>query len=256
MNIFYISFILITLIILSFAFYKIQYLMFFKPTYKRRENLGDEFEFLSVMTDDGVELEGIVHSPDDAKETLLFFVGINHDAVGLMPKLAHSYKNTRVIAFNYRGYGKSGGRPSEKEIFLDALLVTQKVKKNYGSIYVVGFSLGSSIAAYVASKESLKAVFLIAPFDTLAKLTKRKHGFCLSWVLRYKYDNISFVKDIQADTYVYASKSDEVIYISNTRSLVTYVTNLKSYIEYDDLKHGELLWHPKMIKQIDGVINE
>lgn len=255
MNIFYIAFALITLGVLVFAFYQIQYFLFFTPTYKRRENLGDEFNFLSITADDGVELEGIVYEPSEPRSTLLFFVGRDHDAVGIMPKLASSYKDSRIVAFNYRSYGKSGGKVSEKNLFLDALLITKKVKKYYGKMYLGGFSLGSSIALYVASKVDVKASFIMSPFDTLANLTKETHGIIFARFLRYKYDNTSFVEHIESDTYIFASKADEVIYIKNTRSLIPHVKNLSSYSEYEDLSHAELLWHPKMLRDINGVMN-
>lgn len=255
MNIFYLAFILVTLSVLIFIFYQIQYFLLFTPTYKRRENLGDEFSFLSITTDDKIELEGIVYEPSNPSSTLLFFVGKNHDAVGIMPKLASSYKDSRVVAFNYRSYGKSGGKASEKKLFLDALLVTKKVKKYYGEVYLGGYSLGSSIALYVASKEDVKASFIMSPFDTLSNLAKVTYGFLFSYFLRYKYNNIYFVEHIESDTYIFASKADEVIYIKNTRSLISHVKNLALYSEYEDLSHAELLWHPKMLREINGVLN-
>jgi len=250
----YILFLFFTFMVLVIAFYQMQYYMFFTPTFYRSSELDERFEILSVKTDDGVELEGVVYEPVNPTQTMIFFAGRSYDAVGVIEKLALAYPNIRIITFNYRSYGRSGGKISEQNIFSDSLLITQIIKKNYGDIYIAGFSLGSSIASYVASKEKVLAVFLIGAFDSVSNITREKYGLVLSWVLRYKFDNIEFVKNIDADTYLYVSEADEVTYIQNARNLKKNIKNLVYYKEFEDLKHKDLLCNEIIVKEINGVI--
>ena len=259
----YLFFILFTLLILAFAFYHWQFYMVFTPTYKRKKNICDTCSFLAVHTDDGIELEGIIYEPKEPKSTLLFFAGRSHDVVGLINMLGVTYPQSRVVAFNYRSYGKSGGKLSEKTLLSDGLKIAQLVQKNYGDFFLLGYSLGSNVASYVASKERVKALFLVGAFDSIASLAKSKfvdRGYFpmidLSKVFRYKLTTGKYVEQVNADTYLFVSKSDETTYIQNARILQNRVKNLCEYIELEDLSHKEILWDEGVTQKINRIIND
>ena len=257
----YIIFLVFTFAILAFVFYHLQYFMLFSPTYYRTDKLDDDFEILSIVTDDGVELEGVVYEPkqlyrklSDIDSTLLFFGGRTHDSVGLIKKLSKSFPHTRIITFNYRSYGRSKGVLNEKNILEDGLKISQLIQKNYGDFYILGFSIGSSVASFVASKMKVLGVFLVAPFDSIALLVKEKYGLYVPWMLRYKFDKTKLVKEIDAKTYLFASKNDDITYIENARNLKQHVKNLTLYREFEDLSHSELLWDDEVLETINGIL--
>lgn len=258
----YIVFLLLTTAVLSYVFYHWQYFMMFSPVYYREEEIDDNFEILSIVTDDEIELEGVVYEPrglyrklPTIESTLLFFAGRSQDSVGLINRLSKSFPHSRIITFNYRSYGKSGGEINEKNMLEDGLKVAQIVKKNYGDFYLLGFSIGSAVSAYVASKMSVLGLFMIGPFDSVALLAKEKYGVHIPWLLRYKFDKTKLVENVEAKTYIFASINDEITYIKNARNLKKHVKNLVIYKEYDNLLHKELLWHDEVIKEINEVIN-
>ncbi len=259
----YIAFLAFTILIFIFAFYQLQYFMIFSPTFRRDEEICDECEILSVQTDDGVELEGVVYEPKNSSSTLLVFVGRSHDCVGIIKKLSHAYLDVRVIAFNYRSYGRSEGRANEKNLLSDGLKIAELVQKNYGDFYLLGFSLGSNIASYVATKHKAKALFLIGAFDSIASLAKSKlQGKAFfplinySKILRYKFRTSQYVQNIETATYLFVSKSDETTYIQNSRELKKSVKNLVYYKEFDDLTHKELLWNEEVTHKINEAMHE
>jgi len=233
--------------------------MVFTPTFYRSEKLKEECSFLSICTKDGVELEGVIYEPNDAKETLLLFAGRSHDVVGIINKLSECYPSTRVISFNYRSYGRSGGNISEENILSDSLEIADLVKKHYGAFFLLGYSLGSNVASFVASKREIKALFLVGAFDSIASLAKSKFVdkgifpmLDLSKFFRYKLETGKYVQHVDADTYLFVSKSDETTYIENARVLKSRIKNLKYYVELDDVTHDEILWK----KEVVEVINE
>ena len=257
----YIAFIFFTFLILAFAFYQWQHFMVFSPTYHRDEELCDACEILSVTTDDGVELEGIIYEPKNSTNTLLFFGGRRQDTVGIMKKLSLAFPNIKIISFNYRSYGRSGGVISEKNILSDSLFIADIVQKNYGDFYLLGYSLGSNIASYVASKKSSLGVFLVGSFDSIASLAKEKYVnrgsfpmINLSRIFRYKFRTREYVEHINAKTYLFVSKSDETTYIQNARNLKEHIKNLAHYEELENLSHKEILWDSKVIDAINEVI--
>ncbi|MEN8302631.1 MAG: alpha/beta hydrolase [Campylobacterota bacterium] len=235
--------------------------MVFSPTYYRDEGLCDECEILSITTDEGVELEGVIYEPKVYRRTVLYFGGRRQDVVGVMKKLSFSFPNTRIISFNYRSYGRSEGVISEKNILSDSLFVADIVHKNYGDFYLLGYSLGSNIASYVASNKSSLGVFLVGSFDSIASLAKEKYvnrGMFpmvnLSSMFRYKFRTREYVEHIDADTYLFVSRSDEITYIQNARNLKEHIKNLAHYEELENLSHKEILWDSKVIETIKEVI--
>ncbi len=249
------AFCIVTLLILLVAFYEWQHFMVFTPTYFRNQENDVRYEFVSIQTDDGVWLEGVVYEPHAEGEktavaTLLFFAGRSHDSVGLIHKLSQSFPYTRVITFNYRSYGKSGGVVSEKNIRSDGQLIAQRVQKNYGDFYVLGFSIGSCVAAFIASKQKVLGLFLVGSFDSLASLSRKKVILRYPWLLRYTFDNTKLVQNVDAKTYVFASKADDVTFIQNARNLKNHVKNLTLYQELEGLHHKELLWDNRVIDEI------
>jgi pimeloyl-ACP methyl ester carboxylesterase len=252
----YVAFIIFTLAVLLFAFYQWQYFMIFSPLYYREEPLCQKCSLLTMMSNDGVELEGAIYEPLNAKETLLVFVGRSHDAVALINRLAECYSKTRIITFNYRSYGKSGGVANEKNLLNDGFKIAQLVEKNYGQFFLLGFSIGSSVAAYVASKTDPKALFLVGAFDSIDALASHKFGINFSKLLRYKFETIRFVQEVKAPTYLFVSRDDTITYIENARNLKKSIANLKKYKEFVGLHHKELLWDKRVINTIKEVLDE
>jgi len=251
----YIAFIIFTLAVLFFVFYQWQYFMVFSPIYYREGEFSQEFSLLSIQANDGVELEGALYEPKDPHATLLIFVGRSHDAVGVIKRFATLYPATRIVTFNYRSYGKSQGVANEKNLLQDALQIAKLVQKNYGDFYLLGFSIGSSVAAYVASKVDVKALFLVGAFDSVPALAAKRFGINVPFLLRYKFPTIEFVQEIKADTYLFVSKDDEITYIENARRLKEKIRNLKYYQEYDGLHHKDLLWDERVVQTIKQVLN-
>ena len=250
----YIAFLIFTFLVLVFVFYQWQYFMIFSPTYFRDGDLDERFEILSITTEDKVELEGVVFTPQNPKNTILFFAGRTHDSVGLIKRLASVYQESRIITFNYRSYGRSGGIINEKNILSDGICIANIIQKNYGDFYLLGFSIGSVVASYIATKITTKDLFLVGSFDSVVSLAKTKYPYLPSWIIRYKFDNTKLVRNIDTPTHLLVSKEDEITYIDNSRKLKNNIKNLKSYKEFEKLKHKELLWDTNLISEIKKVI--
>ncbi|MBN2816024.1 MAG: alpha/beta fold hydrolase [Campylobacterales bacterium] len=245
----YFAFILFTLLVLILAFYQWQYFAIFSPTYYRSETLPHGAEIVEIITKDAKALEGVVYTPELIKSRMLFFAGRSHDVVGLIEKLSLTYLSTQIIAFNYRSYGKSEGKINEKRLYSDALEIAEIIEKNYGDFYLLGFSLGSSIAAYVASKKAVKGLFLVGAFDSIASLARTKYK--LAKPLRYKFKTEQYVANVDAKTYLFVSKDDEVTYIKNARALKDKIKNLATYMELERLTHKEILWDERVVARIN-----
>ena len=258
----YIFFLLFTFLVLVFVFYQWQFYMVFTPTYNRKEKLCGQCSLLEIKLENE-RLEGVIYEPLHPKSTMLFFAGRSHDVVGIISKLSNLYPNVRIISFNYRSYGKSTGKITEQALLSDGVKIADLVQKNYGDFYLLGYSLGSNIASYIASKRRVKSLILIGAFDSIASLAKSKfvdRGFFpmidLSTIFRYKLRTGVYVQSVDSDTYLLVSKSDETTYIQNARELKSKIKNLVYYDELEGLSHKEILWDSKVVQKINSIINE
>ena len=244
----YIAFILLTLLIIAFVVYQWQYFLIFTPTFYREEKLCSQCSLLEIESFDGTTLEGALYEPSSPQATLLFFAGRSHDVVGLINKLAICYPNVRIVSFNYRAYGKSRGKITEKNLLEDALVIADIVQKNYGDFSVMGFSLGSSLAAYVASKRKTNTLFLVGAFDSIDNLMPKKW---LRPFARYRFSSYKYVSEAEAPTSLFISKSDEIIPLANAHNLKKHIKNLAYFKEFTTLSHKELLWDTEVIEAIN-----
>lgn len=83
-----------------------------------------------------------------------------------------------VVAFDYSGYGASGGSPSTQQILEDGTLVYNYARKRWPDSEVIlwGHSLGTAVATYVASNYGCRALVLMAPFYGLEELGREAGG--------------------------------------------------------------------------------
>ena len=252
----YFLFLFFTFLVLVFVLYQWQYFLVFSPTYIKDRKGCHECEDVTIESYDGIKLEAMLYEPGNPQATLLFFLGRSDDAVALLPKLVPLYKKYRVVAYNYRGYGKSEGTVTEKALLQDGVRVAEVIMKNYDNVYFVGFSLGSAIASYAATKVAPKGLFLLGAFDSIDALAQERYHFIPKLFIRYHFHTQIFLREVTSKVVVFASKHDQLVPIQHSRVLQQVLKQEDKYIEYEHLEHKELLWDENIVSLIDGEIHE
>ena len=186
--------------------YFLQRKLLYYPTRKIPHNFP---QFKLVNQNESIE---VIVLNEGKNEALLYFGGNAESVIYNAEDFLTSFPLHTVYLLNYRGYGQSSGHPTEKGIFSDALLLFDKVQEKHNNISVIGRSLGSGVAAYLASKRSLHKMALITPYDSIESLGQSKFIiFPVFMLLKDKYDSLSRVKHIQAKTIALVAENDEVI---------------------------------------------
>ncbi|HEX9061163.1 MAG TPA: alpha/beta fold hydrolase, partial [Clostridia bacterium] len=102
------------------------------------------------------------------KQKLILYFGGNAEEVSYLVRESTEIKGWSVALTNYRGYGMSDGKPSEKDLFSDALKIydyyANRPDIDTDHIVIMGRSLGTGIATYLASQRKAKGVILISPY--------------------------------------------------------------------------------------------
>jgi len=201
----------------------------------------ERFHPLSIVNRDRFLLEGIVHTPEKPACTVLYFGGKEQDSVALVGKMAAWFPEWRIAAFNYRGYGKSQGKPSEKALLDDAVFLLKEVSDRYGEIVVMGYSLGASVAAFAASRSEVHALIMVAPFYDIPTLAREKIPLFPAFLVRCRFDTARYLGGVTAPVYLFASEDDTVVPIKHSRALKSKIHLLAMYKEYSGYNHAEIL---------------
>ena len=249
----YLLFILVTLLILMLFLYQIQYFMVFEPKKYRKEKLDDRYTLLEIKAEDGTLLEGVEFTPPKFTHTIFYIGGKSQDSVGLINKLSQNFEDFRIVTFNYRGYGNSKGRPSEQNLYGDALHVAKKFQEHYGDFDIVGFSLGSSVAAFVASRIKVKKLFLLGAFNSVHHLLKSRHF--PPFLIRYNFNTALHVRDVEAEVYLVSSVDDKIVPIKNVYNLKINIKNLAEYQELSGYDHDEILFCQESVNLLKRVLS-
>ncbi|MDX1296485.1 MAG: hypothetical protein R3302_09455 [Sulfurimonadaceae bacterium] len=162
-----------------------------------------------------------------------------------------------VYLVNYRGYGGSSGSPSESALYADALLTYDHFSKSHSSVSVMGRSVGSAVATYLASERDVGRLLLITPFDSAVSVGKRLYPiFPIGLILQEKLDSKSRADRIEAETMIIGTKDDEIIPYANTKALAESFSKTKlTVVELSEVGHNTIQLHPAYEKTVSEFMN-
>lgn len=189
-------------------------------------------EELSLETPDGHTLKGILLPPDDAPgdgTLILGFGGNAWNGQDVAEYLHELFPDASVVAFHYRGYAPSSGSPSAEALIADAPLLfdlaVERVKPK--RTIAVGFSIGSGIAAQLASKRKLDGLILVTPFDSLKAVAQAMYPWIpIGPFFEHEIDAASPLDGIDVPVAIFAGERDEIVPAVRTDALRKRVSNL------------------------------
>jgi pimeloyl-ACP methyl ester carboxylesterase len=172
---------------------------------------------------------------------VLYFGGNAEDVSWMAGEARRRAPGTGWLLVDYRGYGASGGSPSEKALVADALewydLATQKLGAR--DIFVFGRSLGSGVAVQLAAERRVAGVILVAPYDSMVELGRHHYPLLpVSWLLRHRFESASRAPGIAAPLLCLVAGRDEIIPAERSRQLYDAWAGPKRWVELDGAGHN------------------
>jgi hypothetical protein len=253
--------VLLLFIIPAALFYRLQHKIIFAPQYYDQRALFAEFPDLyrplELQVEKGLFLEGVVFEPQQkAQTTLIYFGGREQDSVTLVGKLSQHYPGVRIVSFNYRAYGRSGGEPSEEAYHGDALKIYDWVEGHYGNPVLLGYSLGSNIAVHTAVRRSAKALILVAAFESVQALSLARFRPVPRMLIKHRFETIREIGKVSVPFSLFVSKDDGFVPIVQPRKLKAgaNAAALVDYKEYEGYNHAQLLFSPDVTEAITKVL--
>ena len=126
-----------------------------------------------------------------------------------------------VWTMDYRGFGRSTGRRSEAALLADAQVVYQRMRQqeNEQDIIVWGRSLGSGIAAFIASGNSPKALVLETPYWSIPDAACHSRPYLFPFLFRYRLPTNEHLCHVECPVYLIHGTADERIYFQSSEKL-------------------------------------
>ncbi len=152
---------------------------------------------------------------------LIYFGGNAEDVSRNLPEFAEAFPDYAVYLLNYRGFGGSGGSPSEAAIAEDALALFDQVYASHPQVSLIGRSLGSGVAVRLASQRPLQHLILVTPYNSLEEIAARQYPWVpVKWLLKDRFESGKYAAHIRVPTLLLAASDDEVIPRASTQRLL------------------------------------
>lgn len=211
--------------------------LIFFPQPRRFGNPAD----LMKLPVDGAQLN-ISTRQLNTPQALIYFGGNAEDVSGSMPGLVEAFPGYALYAMHYRGYGGSSGKPSEAALFADALALFDQVRAQHPTVTIIGRSLGSGVAVYLASQRPVSRLVLVTPYDSMAELAAQQFPiFPVRYIMRDKFESFRYAPGVKVHTTLVTAQNDEVIPRDSTNLLLTrFKTGLARQIVIPATGHNTL----------------
>ncbi len=153
---------------------------------------------------------------------VLYFGGNAEDVSASLDPLVAAFPDREIVLLHYRGYGGSGGQPSEEAFADDAAALFDRVHAAHPDVVVVGRSLGSGVAVRLASTRPVARLVLVTPYDSLMEIAQsRFRAFPVSLLLKDRYESWRYAPKVTAPVLIVAAAHDEVVPAASTARLGT-----------------------------------
>jgi pimeloyl-ACP methyl ester carboxylesterase len=206
------------------------------------------------MNDD-LSLHGWILNQGQQK-ALIYFGGNAEDITHNINQLETLFNNFTIYLINYRGYGKNRGKPSEQGLFSDAIAIYDQIRDKHHSISLMGRSLGSGVAVYLASKRDIEQLFLLTPFDSIAEVAQTHYPFFPArHLVRDRFDSTAYAQNISAPTLIVTAEFDQVIPPKHSQRLRDQLTQTSvSYYRVAGAEHNNLTSFPGYLEVLQAFI--
>jgi fermentation-respiration switch protein FrsA (DUF1100 family) len=212
-----------------------------------------------ITTRDGVRLHAWYGGPAAPVATLLWShgnAGNIADRVGVL--LAFVARGLAVLAYDYRGYGRSEGRPSEAGVAHDAeaafdALVADGVPP--GRIVCFGESLGGAVSIDLATRRPCAGVAVVSTFTRLRDVARVHYG-PLAFLAGGRFDSLARVTRLRAPLLVAHGDRDDIVPLALGRQLAAAATGPVRFVAAPGRGHNDILGDPGVLDAVAAFARE
>jgi pimeloyl-ACP methyl ester carboxylesterase len=205
-------------------------------------------EEIRLSGSSGIHLHGWLVKAQRKRAPLVIYFGGNAEEVSWLIGAA-SFPGVSLLLMNYRGYGLSGGTPSESALFADSALIFEAMLRRPDveptRIGAIGRSIGSAVAVHLAREKPLRAVALITAFDNMTSLGEHHYPFVpVRWLLRHRFDSVARAPFCTQPLLSLVAGRDGIVPPRFARRLFDRWAGPKEWVEFRDAGHNDIHMAP------------
>jgi len=242
-------------------YYFVQELLIFFPE-KLPQNYKFEYDAEEVTIENGeAKINGLFFSPEDSSKGVIIYF---HGNAGSLKGWGYWGARFKKLGFStliidYRGYGKSTGRLSEKNLYDDALKVFQYAKQRFPDekIIIMGRSIGTGIAVDLAQKVDFNKLILESPFHNLPGMISMHFKYLPhSYIIKYKFASENKISSIEEPILIMHGTKDDIVPIKSGEILseAARKENL-TFVKIEGGGHNNLSEFPEYETTLDSFLN-
>jgi fermentation-respiration switch protein FrsA (DUF1100 family) len=224
------------------------------------DQIGLTYEDLYITTVDGVKINAWLAKSSPEAATIMFAHG-NAGTMGervMRMKFFHDL-GLNVCMFDYRGYARSQGKPSEQGIYLDAQSIYDYLKTrpdiNPDKLIAYGSSLGGVVMVDLASKRKVAALVVESSFTSAKDMAHRLYPLLPAWMMSIKFDSLSKISKIDAPKLFLHSKDDHTVPYAMGQKLYAAARDPKAFIDiYGGHNDGGFLKDPRVLNDFKNFL--
>ncbi|MBO6535155.1 MAG: alpha/beta fold hydrolase [Balneolaceae bacterium] len=218
-------------------FYFIQNAILFNPTVLasgHEFNYNFNFEERWFEIEDEARIHAIHAKADSSKGLVIFFHGNGGSAQTNPSKFMLFLENGYDVLYpDYRGYGITEGEMwNEEDLVGDMKVVYQVMTQEYpeDDIVIVGYSLGSGVAAQVAAANDPREVILWTPYYSMLDMKDAQYWFLPDFLVRYPLRTDLALQTIEEPITIFYAAEDELLPVDRAMKLNAYLDGNDEFV--------------------------
>jgi uncharacterized protein len=213
---------------------------------------------IQVTALDGVTLHGWRRASELEKDNMLIYFGGNAEETSWILDHADSFAPWSIVAMNYRGYGESEGDPSQDNLFADAITLFDHLQQHYhpNKIAVLGRSLGTGVATYLAAHRKLAGVALISPYDSITSVASDIYPFVpVEYLIKHPFNSIDLAPEISTPMVSFVGGRDKLVREYRSQRLFRAWRGEKRWLLYPTADHNNIIDEPRLWNTLSNFLH-
>ena len=227
--------------------YFLQENLIFNPTALPESYVFKEGQEVEIQVEEDIYLNCLLLKNSSSKGVILFLHG-NRGSNRRCLRQASVFVDSDYDIFmpDYRGYGKSDGTiENQEDLLSDVQAVYDYLLTLYdeSSIAIVGYSLGTGPASFLAANNDPQQLFLVAPYTSFIDLKNQRFPLVPDFLVKYPLNNTKFLPQTSCPVIIFHSPGDEVIPFSSSKVLSALDEGRITLVELSGAGHRGSIFH-------------